>query len=961
MKSQDKKKKKSIVSKVFKYFGIALILLIGVIISIPFLFKDRIKELAIEEANKMLYAEIAVGDFDLTIFSTFPKMKFQFNDVSITGQDEFEGLKLINVKTLEARLDFWSVISMDDITVRSIRLIEPDVNVRILSNGLANYDIVKPSESEEDSESSPFKFSLDFYEIKDGNIIYSDRSSNMHAVLKNVNHQGKGDLTADVINLKTVTALDELSFKMGNVSYLNKVKTDLDADLLIEFKENSLKTTLKNNSLTLNALNLSFDGYYEMHDGYDDIDLKLNTGNIAFKDLLSLIPAVYHTGYESMVAKGDLDLNAFVKGRMDTDHYPAWDVGLKVKNASIAYPDMPENFENVQIVAGSKFEGGSDLDKMTIDIDQLKAEFVGNKIDANFYMKNPMSDPFMKSKINANIDLATINKVYPLEEGSNYNGKLVSDIDFEGRMSAIDNEQYDRVKASGTLKVNDFVYEGEEVPYAVNVSDMLFEFSPQQLKLASLNATMGESDFSMHGDINNYMGYIFKDDDLKGSFAFNSNYINLDQIMPPSTEEAVEEEDVNSDAEPVLVPKRIDFALNTSIYKVKYDGMEINDISGGVRVKDEEVILNNLDLKALGGDVKLSGKYNTQNPEEPMVDFAYNLSKIDIQQLADNFLSIEKLAPVAKYVQGTISSSFSLNSKLTPSLGMVLNSLNGSGDFLTGDIEIAGFKPLEKLGDALQIEKLKKQTLNNIRASFSIEDGKVQVKPFNVKMGGINTSIGGTTSLEQDIDYELKMDIPKNMIPSQVLDIAEKAIAQVKKIPFFEIQMKELPDNIPVTAFITNKLTDPKVSVNLKEKLMELGGDVKDAVKDMIEDKVEEVKDTVKAVIDEKVEEVKEAVDEEVEKQKQKLLSEAQKQADNIVSEAKKLADKTRSEADKNAQKLIDEAGSNPVKKRLAEAAAKKVRDEGEAAAKKIEREAQQRADGVMDKAREKADNLGKK
>ncbi|MBW7867934.1 MAG: hypothetical protein H3C31_06385 [Brumimicrobium sp.] len=958
MTSQGEKKKKSIIGRILKYTGIFLVVLIGIIIAIPFFFKDKLKDLALAEANKMLKAEVAVGDFDLTIFSTFPKLKLQFDNVSIIGKDDFEGIKLVDLKSLEAKLDFWSVVKMDDISVRSIRLIEPNINVQILPSGVANYDIVKSDEElkeEEATESSPFKFSLEYYEIKDGNIIFNDRASNLYAEIKNLNHSGKGDLTADVIDFKTLTSIDELTFKMDNMSYLNKVKTNLDMNLLMEFKDESSKFTLKENTLSLNALNLSFDGFYEMLEDYDNIDLKLNADKTSFKELLSLIPTFYLTGYESMVAKGNLSLDAFVKGKMDEDNLPAWDVNLKVTDASIKYPDMPANINNVQIVAGSKFPGGTDLDKMTIDVDQLKASFVGNTIDANFYMKNPLTDPFMKSKIDAKIDLTTIKQVYPMEETQQLNGKLTSNLALEGRMSAIEKEQYDKFKAEGTLQLKEFRYTSADLPAPVDIADMLFEFSPQQLKLANLDATMGKSDFKMSGNVENYMAYIFKGEELKGLFNYHSNVLDLDEILPASEETETTEESVaqtTGSDEPISIPDKIDFTLITTVDKAKYNGIDVDNVKGKVMLKNQEANLENLSMNAMGGSIGLSGKFNTQDAQNPNMEFSYSLKELDIQQLANNFLTIDKLAPIAKYVKGSISSDFTMNTKLTPSLDLVYNSLNGNGSFFSSKIQVSDFKPLDKLADALQMNKLKSQTLENIKATFEFTDGKVFVKPFNVKMGKINTVIGGNTSLNQDIDYEIKMEIPKSEIPGSVMKVAEQAIAQAKKIPFFEI--KELPEKIPVTALVTNTITDPKIKTNMKEKLMEMGGDIKDNIKNLVDDKVKEVKDTVKAIVDDKINQAKE----ELEKQKQKIMDEAQKQADNVKAEAKKLANKTRDEANKNAQKLITEAGANPIKKAAAEVTAKQLRDEGEKSAKKIENEAQKQADDIMKKAQEEADKL---
>jgi len=965
MSARKSKKKKSLFRRILKWTGITFLVIIAALIVLPILFKDQIKDYALQEANKFLKADVALEDFDLTFISTFPDMTLRFDGVKITGRDEFEGVELINLKSLEAELGFWSVIGMENIEVYGISLVEPRIDVRVLENGVANYDIVKSEEEieeeEEEVEESHFKLSLDHYEIVDGHIRYDDKLGGMYADIVKLNHSGNGDLTADVIDFETKTSMDALTYEMDGVSYLSRVKTDLIMNLLMEFKDGSDKFTLKENELTLNALKLSFDGYYEMLQGYDDMDITLKADQTSFKDLLSLIPAFYHTGYESMIAQGNMSLHGVVKGRMDTENLPAWNFGTSIKGASIAYPDMPSTIDNIAVVASSAFPGGSNLDKMTIDVDKFHADFVGNTIDANFYMKNPMTDPYMKSKLMANVDLSTLDKVMPMEEGEKYNGKLVSDIQIEGRMSTLEKEEYEEFDASGTLSLSEFHYESKDLPDAVDVKDMEFEFSPQKLNLANLEGTMGKSDFKMNGDVQNYMGYIFRDEPLKGTFDYHSNVLDLDAMMPASetsestaetTENTATEEAPTIEEEPVLVPANIDFVMNSSIDQLIYDGMDIKNVKGKMTIRNEELTLENLTMNTMEGTVGLSGNYNTQDHKQPKMAFNYSLKDIDINQLSNNFLTIEKLAPISKYAQGKISSDFSMTGDLTPGFEPVYNSLNGKGNLFTNRVKIEGYEPLEKLGEALKIKEIKDQTIENLRANFTFADGKVGVKPFTVKMGKIGTEISGTTSFEQDIDYTLQMNIPKEEIPGEILKAAEKAIEQAKKIPGFK--MKELPATIPVTALVTNKVTDPKIKTNMKEKIMELGGDIKGGIKDLVDDKVQEAKDTINAVVDD----TKEKAKEELEKQKKQILADAQKQADKVVAEGEKLADQTRAEGDKNAQKLIDEAGSNPLKKKAAEVSAKKIREEAEKKALQIEKESQQKADKIMAEARKKADAL---
>tara|TARA_B100000508_G_C11465884_1_gene282608 strand:+ start:99463 stop:102372 length:2910 start_codon:yes stop_codon:yes gene_type:complete len=968
MSARKGKKKKSLIKRILKYFGLFILFVLAALILIPIFFKDELKELALDEANKMLKATVEVDDFDLTFISTFPDMTLSFDGVRITGQDDFDGIKLVDLNRLEAELGFWSVIDMENIEIRSVKLIEPKIHVKVLENGLANYDIVKTTEElaeeEIDTTSSAFKLGLNHYEIVKGHIVYEDKLSPMFAKIVNLNHEGNGDLTAEVIDFSTKTTMDALTYEMDGISYLSSVKTDLDMDLKMTFTDESSRFELKENKLSLNALTTSFEGFYEMFEGYDDMDLKLNAEKTSFKDLLSLIPAFYYTGYESMVATGDMSLNGFVKGKMDDANLPAFEFGTKITGAKINYPDMPSSIDNIAVVAGAKFPGGSSMDAITVAVDQFKAAFVGNTIDANFYMSNPMTDPYMRSKVLANVDLSTLGKVVPLDENEEYNGKLTSDLKVDGRLSTLEKEEYEKFNAEGSLRLEEFHYASKDLPAPVDVKDMLFEFSPQKLNLANLEGKMGQSDFKMNGDVENYMAYAFNEGDLKGTFNYHSNVLNIDEIMPASETSATEDGTTTSDEsegtetsseseEPVLVPANIDFALTTTVDELIYDGMDVKQIKGMVYLKDEEAILENLSMNTLGGEVGLSGKYNTQDHTTPKMDFAYSLKSVDINALATNFLTIEKLAPISKYAQGKITSDFKMTSDLKPSFEPDYNTLSGDGTLLTDMVKIEGFKPLDKLADVTKINKLSDQTLRDINASFAFEDGKVRVKPFKIKLAeDIETEVSGTTSFKQEIDYELKMNIPKEEIPGEIMKVAEEAIKKVKNIPGFE--MKELPAEIPVTAFVTNTVKDPKIKTNMKEKIMELAGDVKGDIKDLIDEKVDEIKDTVKEVIDDKIEEGKEKL----EKRKQKILDDAQAQADKIKADAKKLADKTREEGEKNAQKVIDEAGSNPLKKKAAELSAKKIREEANDKAQKIEDGAAKKADKIMDEARKRADAL---
>ena len=955
------KKALKIPIKLLKWTGILVFFVIIALIAIPYFFKDELKELVIDEVNKTLNAELALDDFDLTFFSTFPNMTIELIGVKLQGVDEFQNITLAEMKLLQAKVGFWSVIVGDKIEIDEIHIVEPKFDVRVLQDGTANYDIVKTdeelAEENETVEESSFELALNEYSISDGMITYSDEPGNMYAKIANLNHTGSGDMTADIIDFKTTTSMDKLTYEMDGTPYLSEVKTDLIINLLMEFAENTSKFTLQENLIQLNALKFSIDGFYEMFEKHDEIDMKINADKTTFKDLLSLIPAFYQSGYEGMISSGSISINAMTKGKLDDTNFPAWDATMKIINASIKYPDLPGKISNIQVNAGSKFPGGSNLDLMTISVPQFHANLSENTIDAKLLMKRLISDPSIDAKILANLNLATLKDFVPMAKGESYSGILDADVKIKGDMSDLENNDFEKFTAEGQLILSEMLYKSPDLPNEVDIETMKFTFSPQNLEMNELKAKMGKSDFAINGQIDNYLGYALRDEVLKGDFTYHSNYLDLDELVPASeltseTTEGNSQSTTTADGgEPVLVPRNIDFNLNTSIDAIKYDGLSIKSVDGNVHLKDEIATLENLTLNAMGGSIGLTGDYNTQDHSKPKMNFGYVLKDIDIHELAVNFNTIESLAPITKYARGRISSSFDMSTDLTAGFEPILSSLASVGDIRSNSISLEGVKLFDKIESVTKLKSLSSQTIKNFKTKFTVEDGKIKTSPFDIKLGKIGSEVSGFTTLEQKMDYSMKMNVPKEEIPAAIIKEVEAAMSKLNAfIP--NLNMGSLPAFIPVNVKMIGDISNPKITTDFKESILKATGDFKD---NLIENVKETIKDSVSTIINEQVDNAKE----ELEKQKQKILADAQKQANKIVVEAKKAGDLIRAEADKQAKDLVKNAGSNPIKKRIAQEAGKKIISTADKKAKDIETEGQKQAEKVMTVARDKANKLG--
>jgi hypothetical protein len=955
--NQPSKAKKSLGKRILQWSGISLVVVLILLIAIPLIFQKKIFQMVLDEANNSLLADVKIEDYSLTLVSSFPHLILELKDVKISGRDEFKGVDLIDAKSIEAKLNLRSLFS-DQVKIDRIRINDASIQVQIGKSGKANYDITIPDTLDVvDQEPSNFALNLKSYELSNINLNYDDATDGTKVVVTQLNHSGSGDLTEAIVDFKTKTSIEALTLISGGVPMLLATKTEADFNMLLESKDKNMHITLKENQLKLNDFITSYNGSLNMSENSIEFDLNLDASRATFASFLSLIPSVYRTGYESMITKGSFQLEGYLRGKMTETAMPGFQFKLLVDDGAFSYPDLTAGFKNIAIDLIAKRAEGPDLDNTTLDIKKFNLDFLENMVRADMSLASMMSDPNIKANMLAKVDLSTLDQVMPMLPGESYKGKMEADMHFSGRMSAIEQERYEDFEASGFLKLLEFNYASPDFAKPILIHNAEMEFSPSFLAVKNADLEVGSTDMVLNGRVDNYMAYLFRNELLKGSFNLTSKNMDLDELMglssgiETSSTEAGSQENTE---DAFLVPANLDMTLNANIAKMKYDGMIFDNMRGTLGIKESVASLNNFQMDAFGGSMGLNGKYNTQNAKEPQVDFDYIMRDVDIKRLGEQFVTIEKLMPIVKHIDGRVNTNFSLNSKLTSNLDLVLESLTGLGDFSMKTMKIGGFEPLNRLSNELRMPQLSSQTLKEVAATFKILDGKINLaKPMNLKMDKIQVSnIQGWTSLTQNINYTMTMLVPKELIPGDLVKSIEQGLSKLGGVAQ-KLNLKGIPAMIPVKVTVLGTVMKPEIKTDFRESIQRLSGNLKDQAKDMVNEKVKEVKDTVTKIITNKVEEVKSDLLE----RKQKLLDDAQKQADQIKLAAKKQADVLRAESNKRADNLIT-ASRNPIEKAAAERTARGIREEGEKNAKKIEDEAKKRADQIMNEAREQADKL---
>lgn len=878
--------------KFFIGFGIFLLLLIMAVIAVPFLFKDKINAKVKEEINNQLNATVDYGDFSLSLIRSFPNFSFSLDNFSVVGKDEFKGDTLAFVKNFNFTIDLMSVINGAQYKILALNIVEPNVNAKVNYEGKANWDIMKPKkETAASTSSTNFSAEIKKTKIQKGEIIYDDKKGGTFAQIHDLNFEGGGDVTQDLYDLVTKTSVAELTVKSGGVAYLSKAKLDAVLNLSID-KPNS-KYTFKENTISLNELALQFDGFVQPKKDETNLDVNFKAKQTEFKNILSLIPAVYAKDFAQIKTSGSLALDGSVKGTYAGENYPAFNLNLKVNNGMFQYPSLPVAVKNIFIASViSKPQGVLDL--TNVDVSKLRLEAGRDPVEGKIKIKTPVSDPDVEADITGKVDLANVPKFYPLEDVRTISGLLAMNLSFKGKKSDVDAKKYENIRAAGNAKISNLVYDSKSTPMPVRVSDMQMTFNPQNVTLNNLNAVLGKSDFHATGTLDNFMAYSFGKGDLLGSLKIISGVFDANEWLKKDENSTAKTNDT-SKTEYFKVPAHIDFTADASVGKIYYEKIVLENVKGEVTVRDEALDLKNLFANVMGGNATISAKYDTKHKDYPDVSFTYDINNFDIQKTYNTVELSSKIAPVIKHIQGNFSSDLKGSGKLNRDMSVDYNSLLGDGRVEIPSAKIVDLPILQKVTEVAKIPALQNLQMNDAWTILKFKNGRVYSDPKDFKFGnGYNMNVGGSNGFDQSLDYDMRLDVPTSQLgPAQSL--AQNMLAKVPGVN------ASLPDVVGFLFKVTGTATKPNVQL---KKVLAGGNSAKDIVTNAAEDLKKNAEEEAKKQADA----LKQKAEEELQKQKQALEQQAKEAAEKAKRDAEQKAKEAADKAKKEAEKKLKDA-----------------------------------------------------
>ncbi|MCU7551100.1 hypothetical protein OCK74_18415 [Chitinophagaceae bacterium LB-8] len=759
--------------KVLAYTGVTLLVLLVLALVLPFLFKDKIIQLVKSEIQKNVEAKVEFKDVSLSFFRHFPKVSVGLEDISIVGKHEFSKDTLLSASMIDASVNLLSLVSGKDIDVSGVYLDAPRIHALVNKEGKANWDITKEdtTSSVSTDTSSSFSLKLKKYEINDGYVLYKDESAGIHAEIIGLNHEGSGNFTDDLFTLSTSTKAGSASFSYANMPYLVNAETDIDADIEVDNK--TTKFTFKNADIAVNNLKLGVDGFFQLlNDSTYNMDISFNAPSNDFKDILSLVPAIYKNDFDKLKTSGTASFKGFVKGTYSPQQIPAYQVDLGIKDGFFQYPDLPQPVKNIQLAAHVANPDGI-TDHTIVDVTKGHLEMGNEPFDFRLLFKNPETSRYIDAVVKGKLNLADLTKFVKLDAATKLSGLVWADVFAKGNLSAIE-QQKGPFTAGGFLDVRNLYYASKDFPQPVQNGNFKIQLENNGgiADATVVNITSGHIEVSKDPIdftllVRNPVSTIDFSGKASGRFTLD-NIKQFVQLEPGTSISGLMDADLQFSGSKAAIDKKAYDQINTTgvvhlkntnyISKEYPEGVKVN--TAQLKFDPKNVALNDLDAQFQGTHFTANGVLNN------LIGYALQNQVLTgtVNMTADKMNLNEWMGTDTTTTTSSVSSE---PFQVPANLNLTVNAK----------------------ADAVQYDKV---VYNNVRGSLLLKEETVQLQQVQTE------ALDGTIAFNGSYSTKVNKAQPAISINYNIKDV------DIQKAFFAYNTMQKL---MPIGKFLSGKLT----------------------------------------------------------------------------------------------------------------------------------------------------------
>ena len=750
--------------KVLFYFILMVVVVLIAFTASVFLFKDRIIQEFIREANKSLNTPVKIGKIEIATWSDFPNLAIVFTDVYI--EDGLPGESaLLTAKTISFYmnpLEVWN----GNYAIRGLQITESETNLKVNAVGKNNYTILK--ESSDSTKAGSIRFDLKNVKLKNTKVTYEDKQANQSHLFSSEQLTAsisitdqlyaitcKGDVTTGQIGIGSTIFLKNKSFDViSTLTYDDQLRQVVINSSTIQVKESTFSVTGNYTFLRKNLIDIAATG--------EDTNIRT---------LISLLPEHLTKNLIQYQSEGDVFFNLKLKGEISDHHSPFISVSFGCQNATLFHPDYNTKIEHANFDGSFASASMTDLSKGELFLKNITGELNKRTFQANLSLQN-FNDPYVNFDFKGELDAASLLNFYPIEQIKDLNGTITADFSFLGKIGLLKNKSTaQQVRTDGSIEIKDLNFKAVKHDLQFNHLNGSLQFNHNDLALSNVGGKFENSDFVLNGFFKNSITFLLFENQPIGIEAdLKSNFLDLDQLF----EIGLRENGTNDFG--FTISPNVHLNFNCEVKAMKYKRFSPRFVKGDLLVKNQMAVSRNINLKAMGGDITLNGIVDAKNPKAIDVVSGIQLTGVHVDSIFYVFENFHQNFIEAKHLQGQAIADISLEMTLNEKLKLFPETLVADISITAKNGELNNFTPLQKLNKYLDDEGLNKLRFADLKNDIHIENKIIYIPQMEIKTNVTTLLLSGTHSFDQQINYRVTAPLrnKKKIDPDEAFGAVEE-------------------------------------------------------------------------------------------------------------------------------------------------------------------------------------------
>ncbi|RVU00697.1 AsmA family protein [Mucilaginibacter limnophilus] len=754
--------------------------------------KKKVLALVTETLNKSLNGTLVIGDMEPTLLADFPDIALSLKKVALKDDKwNMHHHTLLQAGDVDVSVNALGMLT-GHVDINRVSINNASVYLYTDSTGYSNTAVFKknntaPQQQRDKGDDSALttikRINMNKVSFTmDNQKAYKNFQFDVNTLRGKVNYEGddwQGKFDLD-------TRVKSMAFNTRKGSFLKDKQ--LKGIFDVSYHGSNGVINVQPNNLKIGDDDFTISAAFRTKDEPVAFTINIKADELLWRNASAILAPNITAKMNMFNLKKPLKVQAVIDGNFGGGGDPKIDVACQVRNNVLISPGGRIDSCDFDGMFTNNYQKGKENgdENSAIKLFRLKGSYqqmpftADTTIIINFY--NPIA-------------LGTFKSAFPVAKLNNSLGgdplkfgKGNANLNLRYKADIVD-YQINKPMLAGTISIS-----GAEVKYVprnlqFNNTSFTLNFVKDDLILRNIQLQSGRSIVRMDGRVSNFLNLYYNSPE-KINLVWNiySPEVRLGEFLGLLNARASVKRSPRKSAKINYADQLSDVfekggaEIHLKADKIYYRKFLATNGIANLFLRDNSIIIKNINLRHAGGGIKLSGKL-AQNSSHNTFTLNSLVNHVNISQFFYAFDNFGLKSLTSKNLRGNFSSTANVTGRISNTGDLVPRSVNGVVTFDLQKGALLNFDPIRKVGKfAFPFRDLNNITFNNLNGRFDMRGNLITIHPMQISSSVLNMDVAGVYSLTQGTNIELAVPLRNPKDDYKITDKEELKKKRMKGI-----------------------------------------------------------------------------------------------------------------------------------------------------------------------------------